>query len=90
MEGPDESAPPRRHEEPASPRRVRLGLVLFAGYCVLYGGFVLLSAFAPAAMERTPVAGVNLAVLLGLGLIAAAFGLALVYDWLCRRPEGRP
>ena len=34
--------------------------------------------------------GVSLAVLSGLGLIAAAFLLALVYAWLCRAPQGAP
>jgi hypothetical protein len=40
-------------------------------------------------MEATPLAGVNLAVLCGLGLIAVAFLLALLYDWLCREPAPR-
>jgi uncharacterized membrane protein (DUF485 family) len=57
---------------------------LFLVYLFLYGGFVFLNAFAPSAMEAVPVAGVNLAILYGVGLIAAAFLLALVYVWLCR------
>jgi uncharacterized membrane protein (DUF485 family) len=56
-----------------------LGLILFAIYLVLYGGFVVLNAFFPASMEATPLAGVNLAIWYGLGLIVAALGLALVY-----------
>jgi uncharacterized membrane protein (DUF485 family) len=80
---------PGDEREPASAQRTRYGLILFAVYLALYGGFVLLNAFAPAAMEQTPFAGVNLAVLYGLGLIAAAFVLALLYDWLCGRPENR-
>ncbi|MFO0810655.1 MAG: DUF485 domain-containing protein [Gemmataceae bacterium] len=70
---------------PPEPTNARTGLVLFAVYLVLYGGFVGLSAFDPAAMERPAVAGVNLAVAYGFGLIAAAFALALVYAALCRR-----
>jgi uncharacterized membrane protein (DUF485 family) len=73
--------------DPSSARRARYGLVLFAFYLALYGGFVLLNAFAPSLMEVT-LAGVNLAVLYGLGLIAAAFLLALLYDWLCRALAG--
>lgn len=79
-------------------RNTRYGLVLFAIYVVLYGGFVLLNVFAPSVMEVTPFAitarfgvmdipslsGINLAVLYGLGLIVAAFVLALFYGWLCR------
>lgn len=65
-------------------RRARYGLALFAVYLLLYGGFVLLNAFAPEQMEQTPLFGVNLAILYGMLLIAAAFVLALVYGWLCR------
>ena len=68
-----------------SARNARYGLVLFAIYLLLYGAFVFVSAFAPQAMEQTPLAGVNLAVLSGLGLILAAFVLAILYGWLCRR-----
>ena len=60
-------------------RYSRLGLTLFTLYLLLYGGFVLLNTFAPQAMEATPLAGVNLAILYGFGLIIAAFVLALIY-----------
>jgi uncharacterized membrane protein (DUF485 family) len=62
----------------------RIGLLLFAVYLVLYGGFVLLAAFSPQSMEVTPLAGVNLAIWYGFGLIVAAFVLALVYGWASR------
>ncbi|HUG93718.1 MAG TPA: DUF485 domain-containing protein [Planctomycetaceae bacterium] len=79
---------PNRPDETELPgiaaRNSRYGLVLFAVYLLLYGGFVFLNAFAPEQMERTPLAGVNLAILYGFALIAAAFLLALVYGWLCR------
>jgi uncharacterized membrane protein (DUF485 family) len=68
-------------------RSSRLGLTLFAVYLLLYGGFVLIAAFSPTTMEWTPLAGVNLAVWYGFGLIVAAIVLALVYGWL-RRPTG--
>lgn len=74
-------------DEAASPRRTRLGLVLFAVYLALYVGFVLLNALAPDRMSWTPLFGINVAVLFGLGLIFAAFLLALVYEILCRRME---
>ena len=64
-------------------RNARFGLVLFAVYLLLYGGFVLLNAFDPQAMEATPLAGINLAILYGFGLIAAALVLALLYGWRC-------
>ena len=64
-------------------RNSRIGLVLFAVYLLLYGSFVYLNAFAAEVMETTPIAGVNLAILYGFGLIIAAIVLAFVYGLLC-------
>lgn len=64
-------------------RNARIGLVLFAIYLLLYGGFVLLNTFAPQTMEATPFAGINLAILYGFGLIVAALVMALLYGVLC-------
>jgi len=72
-------------DQVGSARRTRLGLILFTMYLVLYGGFVLLNAFAPQSMESTPALGINLAILYGVTLILAAFGLAMLYGWLCRQ-----
>ena len=68
-------------------RNARVGLILFGIYLVLYGGFVLLNAFSPTTMEATPIAGVNLAILYGFGLILAAIVLSLIYGFLCRIEE---
>lgn len=65
-------------------RIARVGLILFAVYLALYGGFVFLNAFVPEAMEVLPFMGVNLAIWYGFGLIIAALLLALLYGWLCR------
>ena len=62
----------------------RLGVILFFVYLAFYAGFVLLAAFSPTTMARTPWAGVNLAIWYGFALIIAAFALALLYGWLCR------
>jgi uncharacterized membrane protein (DUF485 family) len=67
-----------------STRNSRIGLALFAVYSLFYSGFVLLAAFSPATMETTPLAGVNLAIWYGFGLIIAAIVLALIYGWACR------
>ena len=64
-------------------RNSRMGLVLFSVYLALYGGFVGINTFAPQAMETTPWAGINLAVLYGFGLIVAALVLAVIYGVLC-------
>src|SRR5215213_5129687 len=67
-----------------SKRNSRYGIWLFVIYLAFYGGFVLLAAFSPATMARTPWAGVNLAIWYGFALIAAALLLALIYGYLCR------
>jgi uncharacterized membrane protein (DUF485 family) len=69
-----------------SASRQRIGLVLFAIYLIVYGGFVLLNAFAPHLMQWKPMSGVNLAVAYGFGLILSAFGLAVVYGFVSRNP----
>lgn len=71
-------------------RNSRIGLALFALYLALYAGFVLLAAFAPKTLEATPLAGVNLAIWYGFGLIVAAFVLALIYGWACRASAALP
>ena len=65
-------------------RNVRIGLLLFVIYLVLYVAFVLLAAFSPASMDAMPFGGVNVAILYGFGLIVAAILVALLYGWTCR------
>jgi uncharacterized membrane protein (DUF485 family) len=81
---------PQASDEPHDPvqdaKRARLGVILFAIYCALYGGFMLINVFAPSWMESTPFGGVNLAILYGFSLIVGALVLALFYAWMCREP----
>ena len=42
------------------------------------------NAFAPEMMESLPIAGINLAILYGFGLIVLALVLALLYGALCK------
>jgi uncharacterized membrane protein (DUF485 family) len=90
MPGFDAPPPPSVKEAPSSPRQIRFGQVLFVFYLLLYAGFMALNAFDPEAMEQTPWAGVNLAILYGLGLIVVAFVLAVIYDVACRWLAARP
>lgn len=69
-------------------RDSRIGLVLFFVYLALYGGFVLINTFSPETMEATPIAGINVAILYGFGLIIAAFLMALLYGALCDSDDG--
>ncbi len=71
----------------ASPERhynTRLGLSLFVVYLLLYVGFVLVNAFAANVMDTTVVAGLNLAIVYGFGLIITALVMALLYGLLCK------
>ena len=72
----------------AAARHRRYGLVLFAIYLVIYSGFVWLNAFRPELAEVPLVAGINVAIVYGFGLIIAAFVLAIFYGWLCRSTRG--
>ena len=73
-------------DSPSSQRQfnTRLGLSLFAVYLVFYLGFVLINAFAADVMETVIMAGLNLAIVYGFGLIFLALLLALIYGGLCR------
>jgi len=68
-------------------RNARTGMRLFAIYLPLYAAFVLICAFAPGWMAQRPLAGINLAIWYGFGLLGGALLLALVYSWLCRARE---
>jgi uncharacterized membrane protein (DUF485 family) len=70
-----------------STRNTRIGMLLFGVYLAFYSGFVGLAAFSPETMEATPLAGVNLAIWYGFGLIIAAIVLALIYGVACRKQE---
>jgi uncharacterized membrane protein (DUF485 family) len=75
----------QRESEATTGASSGLGLMLFAAYLVAYTGFVLVSAFSPSMLEATPLAGVNVAILYGMALIAGAFILAVGYAWALRR-----
>ena len=74
-------------DDPAYPYKRRLGAWLFLAYSVVYVSFVLANLAVPSAMEVRVIAGVNLAVVFGLGLIVLAVLLALVYNALCLAHE---
>jgi len=71
-------------------RNARIGLMLFCVYLLLYGGFVGINTFAPETMEKTPFAGVNLAIWYGMALIIGAFLLALIYGLVCDPEDDQP
>ena len=68
----------------ARKQNMRLGLSLFVLYTLLYGAFVMTSAFYPDAMEMRPWGGLNLALLSGFGLILVAILLSFIYGLFSR------
>lgn len=88
----DEAPGPTGEDDSAAiaARNARYGRLLFLAYLVPYALFVWVNAFRPAWMDTVVLAGINLAVASGFGLIVAAIVSALVYGWLCRSSGGRP
>ena len=74
-------------KDPAFAYKRRLGVVFFLIYAAVYAGFVALNLIKPALMEITVLAGLNLAVVYGFGLILFAFLMALLYNHACSRKE---
>lgn len=81
---------PAQHSgpDPASRYKTRLGVRMFIVYCLVYAGFVFTNVLTEGqAMQVMVVAGLNLAVVYGVGLIVFALALALVYNYLCTKKE---
>lgn len=75
--------------DPAFPYKRRLGAWMFMLYAIIYAGFVVVNLANPGLMEKTVVAGLNLAVVYGFGLIVFALILALIYSRACGRREAK-
>ena len=74
--------------DPISERHnARLGLLLFAIYFAVYASYVAINAFWPSLMDIVPVAGLNWAVVAGLGLIIGAIVLATIYAAFSKSPK---
>ncbi len=73
----------------ASGFKTRIGLILFAIYGLIYVGFVLINTFSPQTMGQIVLAGLNLAVVYGFGLIILAIVMGLIYSVICSRAEDR-
>ncbi|TVQ96988.1 MAG: DUF485 domain-containing protein [Spirochaetaceae bacterium] len=69
-------------------RKSAIGIRMTLLYSLVYAGFVALSVFQPTWMGVRALFGLNLAVAYGLGLILLAIVFALVYNQLCRKPNG--
>jgi len=79
MTGHDTAGKRPGESAPAAGGTSRIGLALFWVYVLLYAGFMGLVLFRPDLLSLRPFGGVNLAIASGMGLIVAAFVLAVVY-----------
>lgn len=79
----------KQGRDPASGYKSRVGVWMFVVYASIYAGFVAINLLAPQAMEETFLAGMNLAVVYGFGLIVFALLLSGVYNTMCNREEKR-
>jgi uncharacterized membrane protein (DUF485 family) len=75
--------------DPASAYKAKLGARMFLVYALIYVGFVAINLIDPSLMEATVLAGLNLAVVYGFGLIVVALIMAVIYNDLCSREEAR-
>jgi uncharacterized membrane protein (DUF485 family) len=74
-------------KDPAFAFKRRLGVIMFVVYAVVYAGFVVVNLVKPGLMGWIALAGLNVAVLYGFGLIVFALILALIYNSACSRRE---
>lgn len=72
----------------ASSYKTRIGIWMFVLYTLIYGGFVAINTVKPTLLEEQ-IAGLNLAVIFGMGLIVFAFVLAILYNHFCTAAEKR-
>ncbi len=74
-------------KDAASDWKAKLGIKLFWLYCIVYMGFVGIAVFATETMKKPVLAGTNLAIIYGMGLIIFAIILGLIYNHLCTKKE---
>lgn len=70
------------------PIKIKLGLWMFAGYLLLYAGFILINVLNPKLMGLD-VGSLNLAIVYGFALIIIAVIMAIIYNIISTRLEKR-
>lgn len=69
--------------------KTALGIKMFFVYTAVYVIFVAINIMSPSSMENIVFAGLNLAIVFGIGLIAFALVLAVIYNHFCTQAENR-
>ena len=73
--------------DPATDYKQRLGVIMFAIYAIIYGGFIFINVVNAELMEKIVCFGLNLAIVYGFSLIIIALIMALIYNHLCTKRE---
>jgi len=73
----------------AAARKATLGVKLFFVYTIIYAGFVLIGLFKPELMGLELMAGQNIAIIYGFGLIVLAIVMGFIYNYACTRLENK-
>lgn len=77
----------KEEKDNSSDWKAKLGIKLFWLYAVIYAGFVGIAVYLPRIMKAPVLAGVNLAIVYGMGLIVLAIVLGVIYNHVCTRKE---
>lgn len=74
-------------KESLTKRKSSLGIRLFFIYLICYAGFVVIGVFRYELLAFQVFGGLNLALAYGIGLIAFAIILGVVYNYYCTKFE---
>lgn len=74
-------------KEIVTQQKSKLGVKLFFVYLICYAGFVILGVFKYELLATTVFAGLNLAVVYGIGLIVFAVIMGIIYNYYCTKYE---
>lgn len=79
--------PPETEVDYASEKKAKLGIKFFFLYLFFYAGFVAIGVLNYELLAYEVIAGINLAIFYGLGLILFAVLLGILYNFFCSRYE---
>ena len=68
-------------------QKSKLGVRLFFIYLICYAGFVIIGVFKYELLSITVFAGLNLALVYGIGLIVFAVIMGIIYNHYCSKYE---
>jgi len=74
-------------EDKASEYKAKIGIYFFIFYSIIYSIFVVINVVRPITMAAIIFAGLNLAVVYGIGLIMLAIIMGLIYNYMCTKKE---